>query len=85
MKKIIKRINNFFFNKMKKDWLNIIKSDDLMQINIIKGLLYQNGIKSVIVNKQDSSYLMFGEIYLYIQEKDFTTANDIIRKNERNI
>ena len=56
-----------------------------MQINIIKGLLYQNGIKSVIVNKQDSSYLMFGEIYLYIQEKDFTTANDIIRKNERNI
>ena len=43
------------------------------------------GVGIVLLNKQDSSYLMFGEIYLYIQEKDFTTANDIIRKNERNI
>tara|TARA_B100001778_G_C18239348_1_gene472662 strand:- start:64 stop:276 length:213 start_codon:yes stop_codon:yes gene_type:complete len=70
---------------MKQEWLNIIKSDNLTQISITKGLLYENGIKSVIVNKKDSSYLMFGEIYLYINEKDFAAANDIIRKNERNI
>lgn len=37
-----------------------------MEANIIKGLLEENNIAVALLNMQDSSYLVFGEIELYV-------------------
>ncbi len=39
---------------MNKDWENIYTSTQLQQVEIMKAILAQNEIPSVIVNKQDS-------------------------------
>jgi hypothetical protein len=68
---------------MEKKWVNILKSNHQTKINITQGLLFENGIQSVIVNKQDSSYLMFGEIHLYIHQENVMNAKAIINNNDR--
>ena len=36
------------------------------EANIIKGKLEENNIQTILLNKQDSSYLCLGEIELYV-------------------
>lgn len=48
-----------------KDWVCIYTSQKLQEAEIINGLLTFNEINSVVVNKQDSSY-MFGEFEVYV-------------------
>jgi hypothetical protein len=55
----------------------------LYEIEILKGLLMEKDIPAVIINKQDSSYLNFGDIELKVLESDFEKATFIIKqKNE---
>ena len=44
-----------------------------------KDILYDEGIASVIINKQDSTYL-FGEIELYVERDDAILAKYILDK-----
>ena len=46
-------------------WYKIYITDSYAEANIIKGMLEENSIKAIMLNKQDSSYL-FGEIELYV-------------------
>lgn len=48
---------------------------------LLKGLLMENGINAIIVNKQDSSYL-FGELELYVMPNDAIQAKHIITIQE---
>ena len=36
------------------------------EANIIKGKLEENSIQAVILNRQDSSYIVVGEIEIYV-------------------
>ncbi len=47
---------------------------------ILKGVLEENEIQSVIVNKQDSAYLVIGEIEVYVQRDDMVKAVQILKK-----
>jgi hypothetical protein len=68
---------------MKKNWITIKSSTQLYEIEILKGLLMEKDIPAVIINKQDSSYLNFGDIELKVLESDFEKATFIIKqKNE---
>ena len=49
-----------------QDWFKLYSTKNYLEANIIKGMLEENNIKAVILNKQDSSYLAFGEIELYV-------------------
>jgi hypothetical protein len=50
-----------------------------------KGLLLKNGIDAVILNKQDSSYHVFGEGELLAKEEDFEQAQQLLKTaDERN-
>ena len=49
-------------------WFKLYSTKNYVEANIIKGLLEENNIKTIILNMQDSSYLAFGEIYLYVPE-----------------
>ena len=51
---------------MEKDWLIVFTTSLLYQAEIAKEILYDNDIESIIINKQDSSYLSFGDIELYV-------------------
>jgi len=63
-----------------KNWTKIFSSTQLYKVEIIKGLLEENNIVSVIVDQQDSAYL-FGEIDLYVKVKDAFNAAQIISKH----
>jgi hypothetical protein len=47
-------------------WFKLYSTKNYLEANIIKGLLQENNITAVILNRQDSSYLAFGEIELYV-------------------
>lgn len=65
---------------MEKDWINIYSSTDPVKIEIIQHVLSEKKIKSVVINQQDSSYLMFGTINLHINSKDKEEALKVIEK-----
>lgn len=49
-----------------QDWYKLYSTKNYVEANIIKGLLEENNIKVALLNMQDSSYLAFGEIELYV-------------------
>ena len=65
---------------MEKDWINIYSSTDLIKVKILNHLLSEKNIKSVIINNQDSSYLMFGRINLYVNKNNLEIAKEILKK-----
>jgi len=47
-------------------WYKLYSTKNYVEANIIKGLLEENNITVALLNMQDSSYLVFGEIELYV-------------------
>ena len=70
---------------MYNNWIKIASSKQAYQIELLKGMLEENNIIAVTVNKKDSSYLAFGEIELFVESKDVIQAKNLIKiQNERN-
>ena len=63
---------------MKNKWNKVFSSTDYFKIQILKGLLKKNHIPAIIMNKQDSSYNLFGDIELYVKSKDMNDAKQLI-------
>jgi hypothetical protein len=51
---------------MKQKWFLLYSTRNLPHASIIKGMLEENSVPVMLVNKQDSSYLNFGDIELYV-------------------
>jgi hypothetical protein len=49
-----------------ENWHLIFSTHNIAEANIIKGMLEENNVPVMMVNKQDSSYLNFGDIELYV-------------------
>jgi hypothetical protein len=49
------------------------------QLELMKGLLLEHEIQSVIINKIDSSYLQFGKAELKVKVSDFEIAKEILK------
>ena len=64
---------------MEINWKKAYSDSLLYRVEITKGVLADNNITSVIVNKQDSAYL-FGVIELYVPQDDLLRAINIIKK-----
>lgn len=65
---------------MEKEWIKIQTYTDAIQGEIVKQMLEEHGIRAVLLNKQDSSFL-FGKIDLFINEYDLEKANRLIEEN----
>lgn len=63
-----------------KDWVCIHTSQKMQEAEIIKGLLTFNEINSVVINKQDSSY-MFGHFEVYVNKDDAVKATLVLKEN----
>ena len=66
--------------------IKILSTDNPNKAAIIKQMLEKNNIKVVLLNKQDSSYLMFGLVELYVQEYQLEKTENLLKEinNERN-
>ena len=65
---------------MSQNWVTIKSSDQVYQLEILKGLLLQHDITSVVINKRDSSYMNFGEAELKVLESDSEKVLQIINQ-----
>ena len=63
----------------------IFSTENPNTAEITKQMLEENGINVVLLNKQDSSYLMFGTIDIYVNEKQVEKAKNLLNdiQNER--
>jgi len=61
-------------------WEVVYTTSHFYQAEIFRGLLEEEGIHSVIVNKQDSSYIAFGEIELVVSREDLLNARQIVER-----
>lgn len=67
---------------MDKDWVKIYSTDVNYKAELLRGLLFENNIEAVIINKKDSSYL-FGELELYVNTDDVIKAKHIITTQDQ--
>ena len=58
--------------------IKILSTNNLNKAEIIKQMLEENNIDVVILNKQDSSYLMFGDIEIYIKQEQEQQAKNLL-------
>ena len=62
--------------------VKLLSTDNPNKAEITKQMLEENNINVVMLNKQDSSYLMFGSIELYVDEKQLNQATDLLKYTE---
>ena len=71
--------------KTYNNWIRIFSSKQEYQVELLKGMLKENNIIAVSLNKKDSSYLAFGDIELFVDKKNALQAKNLIKiQNERN-
>ena len=61
-----------------KNWDKVFSTKNLAEASIIQGLLAENEVPVQVLNKQDSSYPMFGDIELYVPAHLQITAKQLI-------
>ena len=66
--------------------IKILSTNNPNKAEIIKQMLEENNINVVLLNKQDSSYNMFGAIELFVTENQEDIATAILKEieDERN-
>ncbi|MCD6202168.1 MAG: DUF2007 domain-containing protein [Bacteroidales bacterium] len=67
---------------MEKNWIKIFSTDQPYQAELARQVLEENGIQAVVMNKKDSSYLMFGETELYVSQDEVIKAKQLIKTLE---
>ncbi|HWD87073.1 MAG TPA: hypothetical protein VG367_03035 [Mucilaginibacter sp.] len=67
---------------MEKNWVRIFISTNYYQAEIVKQMLIENQIDTVLLNKQDSSHRTFGDIEVYIHQQDFSNAIEAMILNQ---
>jgi len=70
---------------MEKDWVKIFASTDFYKAEMVKQLLIGYEIDTVLLNKQDSPYGIFGEVEVYIHKEDFSRAIELMIQNETHL
>ena len=64
------------------NWIKIYTTTDLQQAEIIRAVLINEEIETVMMNKKDTSITAFGEIELYVDEANVDLAMNIIKQQE---
>jgi len=67
---------------MEKNWIKIFTSTNYFQSEIVKQVLTEHQIETVLINKQDSSHRTFGDIEVYIHQENFSNAIEIVILNQ---
>ena len=69
--------------KMNQTKWSILKaSNQVFELEMMKGFLLENCIDAVVMNKQDSSYQVFGEGELLVKEEDVKRAEELLYQSD---
>jgi hypothetical protein len=67
---------------MEKDWIKVFATDRPFEAELVKGMLLENGVNAVLINRQDSSYIQAlpgqAEVYVHISQE--TQARELINE-----
>jgi hypothetical protein len=66
---------------MTNNWVKVYSHHEPHKLEIVKAVLLENNIESVIIDKRDRSYISIGEIELYVKPGDDVLATIIIKEN----
>lgn len=64
-----------------KNWKKVYEDSSPVRAEIVKGVLEDNGIQAVILNKKESVYQIFGNYEVMVPVNDALRAVNIV-KNE---
>ena len=67
---------------MNANWVMIYSTSEQYKASLLNGLLDEADINNVMINKQDSSYLAFGQIELYVENVNVVKAKHLIDKSQ---
>ncbi|HEY0245306.1 MAG TPA: hypothetical protein VGC01_07065 [Mucilaginibacter sp.] len=67
---------------MEKNWVKIFTSSDYYRSEIVKQVLTEHQIATVLINKQSSSHRAFGDVEVYIHQENFSNAIEIMILNQ---
>ncbi len=61
-----------------QEWIKIFETTKMHQALIVQSILQEHEIESVLLNKQDSSYVILGEIHVMVKLEDSIEAMNIL-------
>lgn len=64
---------------MEKGWVSVFITDEEFVAELAKGLLEENDIQFVLLNKRDSSYL-FGYIEIFVKRENAIRAKYLLKR-----
>lgn len=62
-------------------WQKIYTTRNPAEASILQGMLEENNIPVQLMNKQDSSYLNFGDIEIYVPAQFSEAAKQLVNNN----
>ncbi|MBW1765380.1 MAG: DUF2007 domain-containing protein [Deltaproteobacteria bacterium] len=66
---------------MEKDWVVAYSTNQIYQAEILKEVLSDHDIESIIINKQDSVY-KFGDVEVYVKRDQILKAKKLVQEFE---
>ena len=65
---------------LEKNWSLIFTTTESFQAAILKGKLEENNIPVFVLNKEDSSFLNFGDIQVYVPNQYRDAATGLLKE-----
>ncbi len=63
-----------------QQWQVLHKTQSFAEASIIQGVLEENNIPAILLNKQDSSYLNFGYVEVHVHFAMMDVAKQLLNK-----
>jgi hypothetical protein len=68
---------------MEPDWKVVFTTESPFEAEVIRGMLKEHHIESVIINQRDSSYGVFGDVSLYVHKDQVEEATRLLQDSPR--
>lgn len=66
-----------------KNPVKLFSSNQSFEIELLKAKLEEERIESYILNKQDSAYVIIGDLEIYVDQPDLEKARGILEKSTK--
>ena len=64
---------------MEKGWKEVFMTTHDYKAEMAREILESEGIKTVVLNQQDTAYKVFGEYRVYVAEENETRAGELLK------
>ncbi|MEN2281843.1 DUF2007 domain-containing protein [Algoriphagus sp. SE2] len=61
------------------NWVKVFESGEQIRAEIVKGVLEENEIRAVVLNKKETVYQIFGTYEVLVLKEDLLHATNIIQ------